>query len=258
MKFGTDAIKIAVDQAHTDAPAGLTASDLANIYDGTWTTWGQVTADGGSPSGATIIPEIPPSSSSIYSKFVAALVAANSNFSVDASVVKTVEQNDPTAITGASSPADAIVPFSQARLNLGNDGYFYSPNTVFPGAASPSTPGVVLLSGTSPNTGASLNISLSDYFVLAGRTTRRWPRLRTWWHIELGCTPSSTTRAERRTSSRLRGRRSLQRQVLFLVATQSLLFASQTRLATPGGQRRTAGLGGQHTMLPPSPVRPIR
>lgn len=171
IKFGTDAIKVAVDQASTHAPAGLSATDLANIYDGTWTTWGQVTSDGASSSGDTIIPEIPPSSSSVYSKFVAALVAAVPTFSVDASVVKTVEQNDPTAITGAANPADAIVPFSAARLNLWNDGYFYNPNTVFPGASSPLTPGVVLLTGTSPNGGASLNIALSDYFVWRANDT---------------------------------------------------------------------------------------
>ncbi len=171
IKFGTDAIEIAVDSTLTNAPAGLSATDLANIYDGTWTTWGQVATDGATSSGDTIIPEIPPSTSSIYSKFIAALVAAVPSFSVDSAVVKTVEQNDPTTITGASNSADAIVPFSAARLNLYNKGYFYSPTTVFPGAASPLSAGVSLLSGTSPNGGASLNIAISDYFVWRANDT---------------------------------------------------------------------------------------
>jgi hypothetical protein len=172
IKFGTDAIKIAVDQAGTNAPAGLSATDLANIYNGTWTTWGQVATNGASSSGDTIIPEIPPSTSSIYSKFIAALVAAVPTFSVDSAVVKTVEQNDPTTITGAPTPADAIVPFSAARLNLWNAHYFFNPATPFPGGSTALTPGVVLLSGTSVNGGAaSLNIALSDYFVWRANDT---------------------------------------------------------------------------------------
>jgi ABC-type phosphate transport system substrate-binding protein len=171
IKFGTDSIQIAVDKTLTNAPAGLSATDLAKIYNGTWTTWGQVATNGTTSSGDTIIPEIPPSTSSIYSKFVAALVAAVPSFSIDSAVVKTVEQNDPTTITGASTPADAIVPFSAARLNLWNKGYFFNPGTAFPGAGSPLTAGVSLLSGTSPNGGASLNIALSDYFVWRANDT---------------------------------------------------------------------------------------
>ena len=45
--------------------------------------------------------------------------------------MKTVEQNDPTAITGRATPADAIVPFSVARLALWNNGYFHNPNAPF-------------------------------------------------------------------------------------------------------------------------------
>jgi hypothetical protein len=165
LKFATDSIKIAVDQAGTNAPAGLSALQLANIYDGTWTTWDQVvnnnTADTG---GGSIIAEIPPSTSSVYKSFVAALVAADASFTLNSSVV-TVEQNDPTAITGASTPADAIVPFSTGRLNLWNDGYFHSPSTVFPGSSSPLSPGVVLLSGTPTDGNAALNIGISDYVI---------------------------------------------------------------------------------------------
>ncbi|MFZ0251248.1 MAG: hypothetical protein WAL61_14980 [Acidimicrobiales bacterium] len=165
VKFGTDTIQIAVSSASTNAPAGLSPLELANIYDGTWTTWGQVAAAGGPASGDTIYAEIPTSTSSIYSKFVAALVAVDPSFSVDAAFVHTVEQNDPSTITGAPIPADAIAPFSSARLNLWNDGYFFSPATVFPGASSPLSANVKLLSGTAADSSASLSVAITDYFV---------------------------------------------------------------------------------------------
>jgi hypothetical protein len=166
VKFATDSIKIAVDQAGTNAPTGLSLQELDKIYNGTWTKWGQVTSGNTSnTTGDTIIPEIPPSSSAVYSKFVAAIKTVDSSFSVDAAVVQTVEQNDPTSITGASTPADAIVPFSAGRLNLWNSGYFYSPATVFPGASTPLTPGVSLLTAAAPDTNAAANISVSDYVI---------------------------------------------------------------------------------------------
>jgi PBP superfamily domain len=171
VKFATDAIEVAVDKAGTNAPTGLTATQLADIYNGTYTKWNQIPGNSaGSPD--PIIPLIPPSTSSVYSKFVAALTAAVPSFSLDASVVQTVEQNDPTAITGASTPADAIVPFSLGRLNLwngtsgtGGTGYFYNPATVYPGATSPSSPGVSLLTGPPPNGGTALDIAISDYAI---------------------------------------------------------------------------------------------
>ena len=103
VKFGTDAIKIAVNSGTggTNAPAGLSALELAHIYNGTWTTWGQVAAGGGAPSGDTIYAEIPTSTSSIYSKFIGALTSALPSFSLSGTFTHTVEQNDPTTITGA-------------------------------------------------------------------------------------------------------------------------------------------------------------
>jgi hypothetical protein len=166
VNFGTDSVKIAVDSASTNAPTGLSLNELVNIYDGTWTTWGQLPGYSGAAPTGTIIAEIPPSTSSVYSKFVAALTAVDSSFSVDGSVVKTVEQNDPTAITTASTPANAIVPFSNARLSLWNDGYFLNPATPFPGGtSSPLSPGVSLLTATAPDGSASLNVSVTDYIV---------------------------------------------------------------------------------------------
>jgi ABC-type phosphate transport system substrate-binding protein len=183
VKFATDSIEIAVDTVGTNAPAGLTALQLANIYDGTWTTWDQVENNNTSDiGGGTIIPEIPPSTSSVYSNFVKALTAVDSGFSVNSADTQ-VEQNDPTAITGASTPANAIVPFSAGRLNLwngtagtDNKGYFYNPATPFPGSSTPLSPGVSLLTGTAPGGGASLDIAINDYAIWrAADTTSTTP-----------------------------------------------------------------------------------
>ena len=98
----------------------------------------------------TIVPLIPPTGSSIYKTFIADLTTANGGTARTlAADVQTVEQNDPTAITGlvAAQIPNAIVPFSQARAALWNDGYFHNPATVFPGGAT-LVPGVNLLTGT--------------------------------------------------------------------------------------------------------------
>jgi hypothetical protein len=171
VKFGTDAIKIAVNAGTggTNAPAGLSALELAHIYNGSWTTWGQVAAGGGAPSGDTIYAEIPTSTSSIYSKFITALTTALPSFSLSGTFTHTVEQNDPSTITSAPVPADAIAPFSAARLNLWNDGYFYNPATAFPGpltpGATPLAPNVSLLTGTAADSSPSLSVAISDYFI---------------------------------------------------------------------------------------------
>jgi hypothetical protein len=165
IQFGTDSIVVAADSTATNAPAGLSAAELANIYDGTYKTWGAIPGYSGSAPTQSIIAEIPPSSSSVYSNFVKALTAADSSFTVDTAFVQTVEQNDPTAITGASSPANAIAPFSNARLKLWSDGYFFNPAIVFPGASSALTSGVVALTGTAPDSTASLNFGITDYIV---------------------------------------------------------------------------------------------
>ncbi len=149
VEIGTDSVQVAADTT-TNAPSGgLTAAELLQIYtSNSAIQWNQVTGAGDS-STADVIPEIPPSGSSIYKTFIAALTTANGGTAPTlGSIVKTVEQNDPTTVTGSSSPANAIVPFSSARLNLWNDGYFHNPATAFPGGAV-LTPGVSLLSGYS-------------------------------------------------------------------------------------------------------------
>ena len=104
VEIGTDSVQIAADSAGTNAPAGLSAAELLGIYTGTYTTWNQLPGNSGGSS-AAIIPLIPPSGSSIYKTFLADLKTANGNVTPTLSAsVKTVEQNDPTAITGAFEP----------------------------------------------------------------------------------------------------------------------------------------------------------
>jgi ABC-type phosphate transport system substrate-binding protein len=164
VEIGTDAVQIAVDSTATNAPSGLSAAELLGIYQGTYTTWNQLPGNSGGSSG-TIIPLIPPSGSSIYKTFIADLTTANGGTAPTlAADVKTVEQNDPTAITSASSSANAIVPFSAARLALWNDGYFHNPATVFPGGAV-LTPGVKLLTATAPDGSAAYSSPITDYVI---------------------------------------------------------------------------------------------
>ncbi|HTW20502.1 MAG TPA: substrate-binding domain-containing protein [Mycobacteriales bacterium] len=163
VEIGTDSVQIAADTT-TNAPTGLSINELLSIYTGQVTKWNQLPGNS-SGSSDTIIPLIPPSSSSIYKTFIADLTTANGNTKPTlAASVQTVEQNDPTAVTGATTPADAIVPFSSARLNLYKSGYFHNPSTAFPGGSALS-PGISLLSGT-PGDGNSAYASPVDHYVI--------------------------------------------------------------------------------------------
>jgi ABC-type phosphate transport system substrate-binding protein len=144
VRISTDDLKIAAATT-TNAPAALTPANLVAIYQCTATTW---TAVGGTSS-ATIIPLVPQNGSGTRSTFLADLKAANGGTAVTlGSCVQTVEENDPTSITGATSPADAIAPFSSGRLALYTSGYFKDPTKVFGVTPTPVAPGISLLSGT--------------------------------------------------------------------------------------------------------------
>jgi ABC-type phosphate transport system substrate-binding protein len=162
VQIGTDSV-VAVGATASNAPPGLSIADLLSIYKGTVTKWNQLPGNSGG-SADTIIPELPPSSSSIYKTLLADLKTANGGTAptLTGSVV-TVEQNDPSAITGASSPADAIVPFSSARLTLDESGYFHNPNTVFPGSG-PVVPAVASLTGT-PLDGTAYSSTVNHYVI---------------------------------------------------------------------------------------------
>jgi hypothetical protein len=173
VEFGTDSIGLAVDSSGTNAPSGITAAQLLTIYTGGTATWASL---GLGSSTDTIIPQVPPTGSSVAKSFLATLKAANGNVTPTyGSNVQTVEQNDPTSITGATlaadgvnAPKDAIVPFSAGRLALWNgnvdgngaSGYFHNPATVFPGASSPEVAGVSLQSGS-----GALDIPITDYVI---------------------------------------------------------------------------------------------
>jgi ABC-type phosphate transport system substrate-binding protein len=165
VEIGTDSVDIAADSTATNVPAGgLSINELLSIYTGSITKWNQLPGNSSGSSDA-IVAEIPPSGSSIYKTFIADLTTANGGTApVLSASVKTVEQNDPTAITSDATPADAIVPFSAARLALWNDGYFHNPATVFPGGAA-LTPGVKLLSGTAGDGNAAYNSPITDYVI---------------------------------------------------------------------------------------------
>lgn len=162
VQLGTESVQI-VAASTTNAPSGLSINELLAIYKGTDTTWHDV--DPSLPN-STIIPLLPPTSSSIYKTFIADLTTANGNVKPTLSNpnIKTVEQNDPTAITGASTPADAIVPFSGARLNLYDSGYFHTPNTTFPGGSSIS-PGVAPLTHTAPDSATAYSSTVKHYVI---------------------------------------------------------------------------------------------
>ena len=170
VQIGTDAVKIATAST-TDAPAGLSVGQLLFIYTHAFNpgtsnplTWNNVPGNSGGSTNA-VVPEIPPSSSSIYKTLIADLKAANGNVAPTlGSNVKTVEQNDPTAITSSSAPADTIVPFSQARLNLWTSGYFHNPATAYPGGSALIS-GIKLLSGTPGDSNAVYASPITDYVI---------------------------------------------------------------------------------------------
>jgi ABC-type phosphate transport system substrate-binding protein len=179
VEIGTDSVQIAVNDEtadvgsgnpETNAPSGLSAHELLEIYTGAWTTWAQVAAGGGSASGPVIIPLLPPSSSTIYKTLQTALTTANggNSFSFSNPNIVDVEQNDPTAITSlGASAVNAIVPFSAARLALWNDGYFHNPTAIDSEASgyTVETPGVSLLTGTAADSSASLDAGITDYII---------------------------------------------------------------------------------------------
>jgi ABC-type phosphate transport system substrate-binding protein len=163
VQIGDDAVEVAGTSA-TNAPAGLSLADLLGIYKGTYTQWSDLPGNSGG-SNDTIIPLIPPSSSSITKTFLADLKTANGGTAPSlSSAVKTVEQNDPGALLSAGTPADAIVPFSSARLDLYTSGYFHDPNVTFPGGGA-VTPGIKLLSGAVPGGGSPYDSEVDHYVI---------------------------------------------------------------------------------------------
>ncbi len=155
VSLAEDNIEMAVASSASNAPSGLSAEQLVQIYECRDTTWNQV----GGTSGATIVPVIPQSGSETRTTFLADLQAANGSAVTLGGCVVTGEENDPAAITASSEPADTIEPFSGSVLNLWNGasgnpavspgsgtGYFRNPGSAYPGGSSLAA-GVRLLTG---------------------------------------------------------------------------------------------------------------
>jgi ABC-type phosphate transport system substrate-binding protein len=163
VQLATEPLGIATANT-TDAPAGLSPAELVSIYSGAVTKWNQLPGNS-SGSSATIVPLIPQAGSGTRSSFVADLQTANGGTAVTlGSNVLTVEENDPTAITNAASPADTIVPFSGSRLALYNAGYFHDPSVAYPGGAA-LTPGIKLSSGT-PTDGNAVYSDVRGLYII--------------------------------------------------------------------------------------------
>ncbi|HEY2667274.1 MAG TPA: substrate-binding domain-containing protein, partial [Actinomycetota bacterium] len=156
----------------TNAPAGLSASELVPIYQGVSQTWGDIPGYSGSCPSCTIVPMVPQPGSGTRNTFLTDLRAANGGVPIvlGANVLQGTEENDPTAITNlpAAEVPNAIVPFSGSRLTLWNKGYFRNPHTPlnnnpFPGGAT-LTAGVDLRDNTAPD-GAPSYIDIRGLFI---------------------------------------------------------------------------------------------
>jgi ABC-type phosphate transport system substrate-binding protein len=135
VQVATENLGLAVSSTSTNMPAaGLSALELVGIYQCTTTHWNALPGNSGG-SANTIIPIIPQSGSGTRNTFLADLQVANGGTAITlGSCVVVSEENDPTAIGAQSSPADAIEPMSQSRLNLWNGtsgnggiGFFHNP-----------------------------------------------------------------------------------------------------------------------------------
>ncbi|HYK33784.1 MAG TPA: substrate-binding domain-containing protein [Streptosporangiaceae bacterium] len=217
--LGTEHLREAAANT-SNSPVGLSAQQLVAIYQCTATQW---TAVGGS-SADHIIPIIPQSGSGTRNTFLADLQAANGGTAITlGSCVVTGEENDPVAITSLSSTttdpnggtctpncsADAIEPFSGARLNLwsglsGNTtfgansgvGYFHTPTAAYPGGAALS-PGVHQLTGTpsdaNPVYNDTRNLNIVYRWTDQISTTPWQPGSTLNWAQALFCNPGGAT-----------------------------------------------------------------
>jgi hypothetical protein len=140
VQVGTDPLAM-LTAATTDAVA-LTKAQLTSIYLCNTTDWSAVGGTAG-----TIIPLLPQIGSGTRKSFLAAIAVTTPG-----TCVQNVEENDPEAIGGTTSPVNAIEPMSGGRLNLfqgllstgasnGVGGYFNDPSCPFPPSESGTTTG---------------------------------------------------------------------------------------------------------------------
>lgn len=111
----------------TNAPADLTAVQLAHIFqcDAGYTHWND-SGIGGTSSDA-IVPVIPQSGSGTRAFFLADMASALNVASITlGSCVQTGQEHDPSSIFSNPASADVVMPFSTAKISLINSGYFGS------------------------------------------------------------------------------------------------------------------------------------
>jgi hypothetical protein len=135
-RMGTDTLQIAKDTAASNDTFNLTPTQLLNIYECNpgFTHWNDSGIGNGTGSSDLVVPIIPQSGSGTRNDFLASLASVNGGVTPTpntAVCVQTAQEHDPAGITaahsfGGSTPesADAIEPFSLARVNLINSGYF--------------------------------------------------------------------------------------------------------------------------------------
>jgi ABC-type phosphate transport system substrate-binding protein len=137
-QVGLDGMQMAVSNLVTTnaGTSGVSINDLVQIYSATGTirTWGQVTGYNGPNPGATIKALIPQTGSGTRSFFQAQLnAAAGATVTIRSDAIN-VEEHDPAPI---QSDADAIAPFSTARLALIHAGFFNAAAPCVPLATDP-------------------------------------------------------------------------------------------------------------------------
>jgi hypothetical protein len=175
-RIATDGLQIAVNansagDTSWNGPAGLSAAELINIYNGTYKRWSDVPSYTGPAEADAIVPILPQVGSGTRNDFLADLKTANGGVDVAlASTVRTSEEHDPTAISGLASgtltfadsttapytKADALAPFSTGRDKLIDTGYF---------GTTPAPNTVSLLTGTPPDAGTSYLLARSLYLL---------------------------------------------------------------------------------------------
>ncbi|GGU99803.1 hypothetical protein GCM10010495_08060 [Kitasatospora herbaricolor] len=105
--FAKDAVTWSAKSTGSNAPANLTTADLKNIYNGTYTTWNQITDIAGyTGPNVTIKPYLPQASSGTRSFFLKAIGVTT----LGANVVTGPEENEGT--DAALNDANVIFPYS--------------------------------------------------------------------------------------------------------------------------------------------------
>jgi PBP superfamily domain len=193
---GLEVVKIATEnlaiaKASTTNAVALSPQQLVKIYQAniatgcpTWSQFG-VTGAGASDWVAPLIPQSGSGTRNTFLSDLATLGNGGTAISLG-TCVTTVEENDPTGITGfvtptgwggtigagVADPQDAIVPFSGSRLNLWNGvsgnttlspssnvGYFHPPANVYGQTPNnPVPPGITITTTGTPSDGNGIYV----------------------------------------------------------------------------------------------------